>query len=368
MRILGSVQKDHSALALIDPIGMDQLFFVSTYSEVDPDSPAPKNHGYQRDPMAERFPGIAKYYGGGGPITPLVVSVRVSPEEIADFERFFNKGEVRRIHERWHKAVASIIDGQHRFKGLVKAHNDNPDFHPMAPVLLLYGLGYVEEATTFDVINTTQRKLPKALIEVTAGDITHRDERSHAQDVREIAFALARDKDSVWFDKVNMTGARDPEKPVTYEGLRRSSSNMFSALLIKRLEATNLDPKKVAKDYWRLVSGACQAAWEEHPTFQHDSDMGTDEEVPVAYRLKDLVGVASLSKLGNDIVTSALEAPNFDDRIVDLVSKLSEVDWRKDSRNPWMASQAGFAGQKELYELLYDLVYMDRRPGEDANH
>jgi hypothetical protein len=49
------------------------------------------------------------------------------------------------------------------------------------------------------------------------------------------------------------------------------------------------------------------------------------------------------------------------------VSKLSEVDWEKREGNPWMRSQAGFAGQKELYGILIDLVYLGKRPGTQAD-
>jgi hypothetical protein len=45
---------------------------------------------------------------------------------------------------------------------------------------------------------------------------------------------------------------------------------------------------------------------------------------------------------------------------------LSEVDWAKEEGNPWMASQAGFAGQKELYTMLHNLVYLGQKPGEEA--
>jgi hypothetical protein len=32
-----------------------------------------------------------------------------------------------------------------------------------------------------------------------------------------------------------------------------------------------------------------------------------------------------------------------------------------------MRSQAGFAGQKRLYEQLHGLVYLDQRPGESVS-
>ena len=50
----------------------------------------------------------------------------------------------------------------------------------------------------------------------------------------------------------------------------------------------------------------------------------------------------------------------------DLVSLLSEVDWEKREGNPWMASQAGFAGQRELYTMLQNLVYLGVKPGESV--
>ena len=39
-----------------------------------------------------------------------------------------------------------------------------------------------------------------------------------------------------------------------------------------------------------------------------------------------------------------------------------EVNWKKEEGNPWMRSQAGFAGQKELYEVLHLWVYNDKEP------
>jgi hypothetical protein len=93
-------------------------------------------------------------------------------------------------------------------------------------------------------------------------------------------------------------------------------------------------------------------------------ETGEIVEVPVSYRLKELVGVASVAKLGKDILTSALEREQFAERMSDLVSLLSEVDWVKQEGNPWMASQAGFAGQKELYAMLHNLVYLGIKPGE----
>jgi DGQHR domain-containing protein len=370
MKVGPMVVPNKMAFATLRPSDMEELFFVSSFSEVDPRSPAPRKHGYQRDPMTPRLPGIARYFlkdDNEYLITPIIVSVRLDDEdEIAEFMKLWNAGDIEGIHERWYIGVVSVVDGQHRYLGLVYGHKVNEDFDPVVPVMLYFGLTYEEEAELFDIINSTQRKLPKALIEVTKGDITEAGTEDHAQVIRNIAFALVRDKDSVWFEQVNMTGAAYSGKSVTYEGIRRSTQNMFPTELIGRLKVKGLSPEKVAKEYWGMVAEACPDAWNKHPRDEVDPETGDLAEVQVNYRLKELVGVASVAKLGRDIVTSALEANFFNERMSDLVSLLSEVDWEKREGNPWMASQAGFAGQKELYTMLHNLVYLGIKPGEEA--
>jgi DGQHR domain-containing protein len=371
MKVHAVLVPGRMALAAMAPSEMEKLFFVSSFSVADPMSPAPRKHGYQRDPMEPRLPGIARYFLDGENqflITPIIVSVRLDDDaDVEEFIELFNAGDVEGIHERWHRGVVSVVDGQHRFLGLAKAHADDHDFNPVVPVMLYFGLGYSEEANLFDIINSTQRKLPKALIEVTKGDITEAGAQTHEQAIRNVAFGLARDKDSVWFEQVNMTGARDPDKPVTYEGLRRSTANMFPAEVLSRIVGKGLNPESVAKEYWKLVSQACPEAWNDRPEQAVNPETGELIEVAVQYRLKELVGVAAVSKLGKDIITSALEAPRFSERLSDLVLLLTEVSWLKEEGNPWMASQAGFAGQKDLYKMLYALVYLGVKPGEEAS-
>lgn len=357
---------------------MKKLLFISSYDAYDPDSPAPKGHGYQRIPMNSRFPQIARYFAENPDLlTPIIVSVRVSePDGIQRFEELLSAGELETIRQEFGDSVCSIVDGQHRFGGLVYAVEHaadlgvegSDDFNPVAPVMLYFGMDYVTEAEMFDTINATQRKLPKALIEVTKGDITDRDDKSHAQRIREITFAMARDTDSPWFDQINMTGARDPNRKVTYEGLRRSTSNMLTSELVSRLDSHAIDPEELAKSYWRLVSQACSQAWIGGTRVTKD-ELGIEKEEEIPYRIKELVGVAALARLGKDIITSGLEVLKYEPlqaTMTDYVSKLSEIDWEKRQDNPWVASQAGFAGQKDLYNLLFGLVYNDVRPGESA--
>jgi DGQHR domain-containing protein len=357
------------AMWTLTPDLLQKLAFVSTYSSTDDQSSSPRQHGYQREPVEQRFPSIGRYYAKDDNrhlITPIIVSVRIyKPEDHVKFNQLLVKGDINGIHQEFGRNVVSVVDGQHRKGGLFWAWENIEDFNADVPIMAFYGLHYGSEALLFDDINTNQRKLPKALIEATKVHMES-GEKSHAQVIREIAFALAQDGDSVWHGLVNMTGARDPEKPVTYEGLRRSTGNMLDDKLINRLEARGMRAEDVAKNYWQLVAKVSSKAWNNVPRLVVNDEGNTVEE-PVKYRIKDLVGVAALSRLGKDILTSALESgktqDDFNSAVADMVTRLGAVDWEKQPQNPWMASSAGFAGMGVLYNLLYNLVYLDRAPG-----
>ena len=366
-----------AALATMTPDALKALAFVSTYNTIDDQSSSPRQHGYQRDPMSARFPAIGRYFSQEQDgkhthvhlITPLIISVRVyTPKDQAEFNDLFNKGDITALHQKFGRSVFSVVDGQHRMGGLYWAWENKEAFNPDVPIMLYYGLRYADEATLFDDINTNQRKLPKALIEATKVHM-EAGEKNHQQIIREIAFALAQDGDSVWHGLINMTGARDADKPITYEGLRRSTSNMMNENLVARLTARGFDIEDVAKNYWQLVARASGNAWNNRPRLQQNED-GETVEVDVKYRMKDLVGVAAVSRLGADVLSSALEksktTEDFWSAVADLVTKLGEVDWTKERGNPYMASSAGFAGMGDLYRILYKLVYLGEAPGVAA--
>jgi DGQHR domain-containing protein len=373
-RVVGCIIKHKQYVITVKPPAAQDLLFTSTYDSEDPLSNAPDRHGYQRPPTNTRFPEIANYFlesDNADKITPLIVSVRIKdPKDIERFLAFVEAGDITAIKTHFGSKIASLIDGQHRKGGLIHAWLDDNSFMPEIPLIVYFGLTFIQEAELFNTINVTQRKLPKALIETTKGDITESDDTTYAQKIRRVTFSLCRDPDSVWGpengeEQINMTGVRDPNRPVTYEGLRRSTANMFPTTLLSRLEAIDEGlPLKYAKRYWRAVSEECKEAWTGHPSTREvvDPITGEKSKVKIQYRIKDLVGVAALAKLAKDIITSDIESKE-PKKLEDLTSKLMEVDWEKRDDNPWMRSQAGFAGQKDLYEMLHALVYNDKHPG-----
>lgn len=359
------------AMATLTPDKLKELAFISTYSAKDDQSTSPRKNGYQREPMESRFPGIGRYYARDNNrhlITPLIASARLyNPQDQTRFNQLFAKGDMVTIHKEFGKNVFSIVDGQHRLGGLFWAWENIEDFNADVPVMIYYGLHYTEEANLFDEVNTNQRKLPKALIEATKVHMEAGD-KSHEQFIREVAVALAQDGDSVWHGLVNMTGGPEGKgKPVTYEGLRRATGNMLTTRLVSRLQDRKLRPDKVAKRYWQMVAQACAVAWDEQEKEVID-DEGFIVMEPVKYKLKDLAGMGAVSRLGQDILTSALEKSlteeDFNSAMADLVSRLGAVDWEKRPDNPWVSTSAGFAGASGLYKMLFSLVYLDAPPGE----
>jgi DGQHR domain-containing protein len=369
MEIMATLVPGKVAIAGMTPEKLKMLAFISTYSTHDPQSSSPRNHGYQREPMEERFPGIARYYAKDDnrfKIPALIISVRVyNTKDRNRFNTLFNAGNISKIHQEFGKSVFSIVDGQHRMGGLYYGWKNDEEFNCVVPITLYYGLNYAEEASFFDEVNTNQRKLPKALIEATKVH-TEAGEESHAQTIRKISFELAEDGDSVWNGLVNMTGRPKAVEPVSFEGLRRSVGDLLPVKVINRLEQRGYKPENVAKRFWALVAKACAPAWTDQPRFVENAEHETVEE-QVKYRLKDVVGVAAVSLLGSDILLTSLDKTENDadfwDSVAEYVSKLGAVDWEKRKNNPWMATSAGFGGQRQLYSMLYDLVYTDQAPG-----
>ena len=201
-RLVGRIVKSKVYCATVTPPCARDLFFVSSYDVEDPQSNAQNKHGYQRPASTNRFPEIAEYFRRNGNtrlITPMIVSVRLRDEkDIEKFVGFLEAGDTAAIKANFGSKVASIVDGQHRQGGLIYAWEADNEFVPEIPVMMYFGLNFIEEAELFNTINVTQRKLPKALVETTRGDIIEAGDSSYAQKIRRIAFSLCRDEDSVW--------------------------------------------------------------------------------------------------------------------------------------------------------------------------
>ena len=367
------VNEYHSYLGVIDQETVENLLFVPHENSFDPFSTAKNKKGYQRNVEPERVRSMAQYLEGPGrnkEITTIMVSVRLSEQK--DIDRYLHLIKLQdyeTILDKWGKYCSAITDGQHRCAGVKLATALNPDFRANIPVLFYFGLTYEEEVELFNMINKEQKKIATALFEINKCDITEKSEVSYEQKIRKIAASLCRDTDSVWGPgeggqyRVNMTGqsiAKGLKRQPTYETIRRATSDMFPVELLRRLEGSDKEPLDLAKDYWRLVSETCKRGWTEEPSVKviyHEED-DTQTTKSIKYFLKNSVGIASLGKLGGTLIATYLESSR--ERYETLVGRLYKVDWENRDDNEFRATNSGWAGQRELYGMLYNLVYLGK--------
>lgn len=344
----------------------DKLLKTYTYYTEDTDSP--NGQGYQRPPDETRYPKIAEYLRLHG-VTPIIISDRSrwkslfpssdTTVEIGIDEALEHLTQTNSSRE----IVASVIDGQHRFNGALRLLPRQIDVE--IPFLLLTNLSWPEEVERFNIINTTAKNLPKALVEVNRlttfvpEGATNREVQR--QQVSEVILALETDLDSVWHEQINMTGGRNTNRPVTFEGLRRSSEATFAGrLALLPLEAK----KRLAKSYWRAVSETWPEAWNNAPITVDRVNILTGETetdlIPAKYRIKDLAGVSALAKVGNQILLDAFNEETGEINMGLIRSRLGrakDVNWIKSRDNADMSAQAGFSGTADMYDMLMRRIY-----------
>lgn len=350
-----------------------EVIFTPTIDKPDEDSTrmGPQQFqtlGYQRPPEQPRINRISTYFQQEdflGFTTPIVVAVRKDFDSslVTALIKRALSGDAAAVKELHH--ALAIIDGQHRFEGALLAVGNDSEFDLDVVLLVIHGLTYVEETDEFNVINTTPKRLPKALVEWNRFGITEEASASWEQEIRKIAVTLATDPGSPWFEQVNLTGTgREPGRPVTLEGMRRSTDNMLKAGGLRHLKYERR--YELVKAYWNAIGEAFPDAWGDvQPGVRmpdgsivmaggvwQDEDGATVKVPRVDYRIKELVGVAALAKLGGDILAEALGSQDPFLYLNREVEKIGVVDWEKRDDNPWVRSQAGFAGQRDLYGAL----------------
>jgi DGQHR domain-containing protein len=345
----------------------ERLLKTYTYYTDDPDSPNGK--GYQRPPDESRYAEIAADIEMHG-VTPIILSDRGRWKSIlgdGSIDVAMTLEEMLEVldaaGEEGREVFLSVIDGQHRTQGALRLLARGIDVD--IPFELLVDLTWPEEVERFNTINTKAKNLPKALVEVNRMNVfdsskaTNRERQE--QDVREVVFALERDEDSPWHHQVNMTGGRNTGRPVTFEGLRRSSLSTFTGPLALLPLATKVE---MAKSFWRVVAETWPNAWNDVPEVVERVNATTNEwetvEVPVKYRIKDLAGVSALAKIAGHVLQEAWDPATQQLRMGLVRARLGrgqDISWVKAKDNPDMNAQAGFSGLADMYDMLLRRLY-----------
>jgi DGQHR domain-containing protein len=380
---MGIVYQDkHWALGVLNPHALKDLTFVPRWGEADDFSP--HKVGYQRKELIEehRVGAYAKYLVDELGVdddqvrierpTAITIAVRLALDEVPEFVRIFNRGGIAQVLQRYGARIMAVLDGQHRKLGMERAaemlESAGQQLTMMTPCVLQFGMTFFEEARLFATINSKQTRVRRALVEISNfWEGEHNGSSTHEHMIRKIAWHLMDDAASP-FKKIDVSpsGARMPNAHLTYEGLRRATSHMWSPYLYQRVKAVE-DPIKVTLQYWQLVAEACRRYWVKAIP-KPKGKKPLDYVEPPQSRLTELVGIASVAKLGANVIETALSSPHPTKRMRELVMRLKDVDWTKkkaedaepgDDLGDLQAgiAGAGFAGQKELYTRLAAHVY-----------
>lgn len=153
--------------------------------------------GIQREPSTRRINEIAEYSGTVDAAfpTPILLALEEGSYSFID-----NEIDIAR------DAVADIVDGQHRIRGL-QLSSHNVDF--VLPVVLIVEATEEQKALLFAIINGKQTRVPASLVYDLFGVTTS---GSPYKTAHEIARALNSTPTSPWFKRLKMLGRKSEER------------------------------------------------------------------------------------------------------------------------------------------------------------
>lgn len=329
-------QKDQTIfLGVLPSDRLEELTQVLSYEEKE---------GYQRPPNPARFRRYAEYLATEvGYVTPIILNGRgqwqFEPSTPAKPDGRSRTGKLVA------KGPASVVDGQHRRGGLIEHTATTGEIVPV-PFLAYEDLTLnPTEIDLFNIVNDTMQRLPRSLVrydavKTYAADRATRQQRNiHENTV--ISMNLERDSDSPFYASISISGVRDPNKPVSLEGMRRSLSGLFDGSHFAQLPVE--ERTRLVKSFWNAIKSLFPVEWQDQ-----------DRE----YKLRDLVSVASLTKVAAGVLS---EAYDIDAKKLDVATmtgrleRLRDFDWHKEGSV--FQGLSGMGGRATLVELLNGYLY-----------
>lgn len=168
-----------------------------------------RGDGVQRDLDIRRIRDIGDYLSTADAIlpTPLVISV-----EKAELVTDANGTQILHIESNANGHWGEIIDGQHRYEGLLTTKSFNSY---EIPVCIFVDLAIEDKATVFATINSTQVKVPKSYI-YDLFDYT--DSNVPAKFCHDVCKTLNYDPDGPLTRRVKMLGRKLDDSEVLSQG------------------------------------------------------------------------------------------------------------------------------------------------------
>ena len=266
--------------------------------------------GYQRPPVERHVRDVAKYVTQEAAVLPTSILLCVRETDL-NRPTFESHGEVGSFAETGmlkipEDATLWIADGQHRFFGVSRAYEkgNNLADYPF-PVTIMTGVDQYAEMEHFNIVNTTQKKMPTDIVDrhlvakrnKVGIDLVARGKKGEKEYQRARATQVAdalNDQTGPWLDQIAIPGI-----------VGRSEGLVRQHAVVASLEPVFRDPWLTARPegelsqlvgrYWRALNDV----WPE--AFQSPSD----------HRVQATVGLYSLHMVLPTVVHLCLGEGDF---------------------------------------------------------
>jgi DGQHR domain-containing protein len=230
-----------------------------------------------------------------------------------------------RMPDRPEERAVARVDCQHRLEKMAESAV------PLAFQCFL-GLTPLEEMRIFSVINSKAKGLNASLTDYHESRL--KDVAREAADLH-IATLLNDDPRSVWYRRVNLSGAatQGSNRRVTLRGMRNAVLLFLQHALIRDLP---IDAQyRIVAAFWAAVAATWPKAWSD----------------PRKHFLAKGIGVQGLSLLGGDIVKLAMRAEEAlsQETFTRHLASLCNLDWA--NTGP-LRGLGGRSGAREVHERL----------------
>lgn len=237
--------------------------------EIDTWSIANKK-GYQRGLKKNRSKKYADYLGRQNSYQHQTILLNIRDESKIIFDQMPGQAVgTLTIKDKFY-----VVDGQHRTHGIKIFLEANPSSNNLPiPVIVMVGFGQTDEAREFLVVNKTQKGVRADLSDRILADVISdmdkemleilgiREAKSTIEQMIKLVDILNKEKDSIWFHRVNMPNEKF--KP-TYSIKQGSLTDSLKPALKDNFIAANyrINRKLAAAiiTYWDAIRDLCPKA------------------------------------------------------------------------------------------------------------
>jgi len=336
---------------------LDKYTDIDAWSDNNPS-------GYQRPVVASRLKQIAKYVLEEQGVLPtsILLGTRPDDETPIQLEGFNNDNSPVDFGSLIipEGATLWVIDGQHRYFGVHFAHEggSNPELADYAfPITVMWGISQYREMEHFNIINTTQKKMPtdiadRHLIQLQAAGALDqyksgaRGERDYVRATATKMIDELRDQPGVWKNNISIQGV-----PGRDSGLVRQHAMVVSIEPFIRdpwvKGRSEADMVKILSNYWEAIAGV----WPDAIASPKD------------HRLQATAGIYSLHMALPVFIQRCLERGNGDLTANTMREVLLEADlqpdfWHKQDGDP-MTLGTGMGSIRALSRYIVDQIPVD---------